>query len=514
MGLSVTASHVIWFFAFLGLVGGGVAAFFQIHDALDSSRAARDAMDRARLHTRITNASFCYDSSAQSVVLQADNSGDVPLDISNVSFILNGSYSSGWVAADAAGDAGSIWAPGESWNFTKTSVAVDPLNVVLATQQGVQVRATKLDCPRLASILVTPASSSLLVGSQQDYAAQGLDQFGRAFAVPSFSWGSSTGSIASLTSSTARLTAGTASGAFTVSASYGGLTGHADVTLTPDAPASVSVSPSLVGVAAGGAQAFSATARDQYGNVNSTATLAWSTNAGSISSGGALTAQTTAQSGRSVTATTNGVQGSATVDVYAAAPAAIVVSPATPTINTTHGTAFTAAVTDAYGNANATASVAWSATRGAITSGGAYTAPSTVGSDTVTATSGAASGNTTVSVIRTVHVTLFQSYNAGAATTTFARGDTVETRLTVVDQDGLAVSGATVKIDMTNPVPSVVCCTQTTTNAGGFASFNYTIPNPAVNKGSWTDALVTLSGTGLVRDTAADVTVTKTLTVN
>lgn len=515
MGLSVTATHVIWFFAVVGLLGGALGAFFDLQARFDEAQEARRAIDGERLHTRLQDATFCYDNAAHEVRVNATNTGHATLDTSNLSFVVDGTVRSSVTRTSMDGGTTDLWPPGEWSNFTVASVASEPSSLVLATQRGIVVRPVKTTCPTLTTIVVTPSGAGVRAGTTQDYAAQGYDQFGSPYSVSSFSWSTNAGTIASLTTTTARLTASTlAATGKTVTATFGSVSGSASVDVYADVPASVTVAPSLVGVPAGGSQAFTATVRDQYNNVNATASVSWAASAGSISTGGVLTAPTVPQNGVTVTATSGSASGQATVNVYAAAPASITVTPSSATVNTQASQSFSATAYDAYGNVNSTATITWSATRGSITSGGAYTAPSTTGADTVRATSGAAQGTASVSVIRTVHVTLFQTYLAGAATTTFTRGDVIETRVTVVDHLGNAVSGATVNINLTNPSAAVVCCTSVTTNAGGMAFFNYTIPNPSSNRGSWTDALTVLSGTDLVRNQAADVSTSKTLTVN
>jgi hypothetical protein len=154
---------------------------------------------------------------------------------------------------------------------------------------------------------------------------------------------------------------------------------------------------------------------------------------------------------------------------------------------------FSATALDAYGNTNTTATIAWSATRGSVTSGGLYTAPTTTGSDTVTATTNGHSGSATVTVQQKVHASNVTTLLAGNVQTTFARGDTVTVRVTVVDQNGFVLGGVTTFYNVTSPVPATTAFSPAT-NAGGMSFGNLTIPNPSSNRGAWTIALSNLQG--------------------
>ncbi|GEM_PF-3952031 len=147
MGLSVTASHVIWFFAFVGLAGGVLTAFFDLSGTFRHAEATRQAIDSEKLHAFLANATFCYDGAAQEVRVNATNEGAAALDVGNLTFVLDGAPASGFAATPQDGVATSFWAPGEWMAFTETGVAREPSTLVIATEHGVLVRATKTACP-------------------------------------------------------------------------------------------------------------------------------------------------------------------------------------------------------------------------------------------------------------------------------------------------------------------------------------------------------------------------------
>lgn len=395
-------------------------------------------------------------------------------------------------------NAGSISAAGV---LTAQTTAASGLTVTATSGAASDGATVDIIAASPASVTVTPDGAGVTVGTTQQYSAVVYDAYGNVNATATVSWSTDAGSIDSGGLLTASTTAATGR---TVTATSGAASGDATVDVWADAPTSVAVSPGPVGVPAGGSTAFTATVRDQHGNLNTTATVSWSTDAGSISAAGVLTAQTTAQTGRSVTATANGVSDGATVDVYPAAVDHITVSPASATVYLNRTQAFTATVYDVYNNVNASAPVTWSATSGSISAAGLYTAPSTGGSATVTATSDGVDGTATVSIRREAHVTAMASFKAGVASDSFRKGtDTVEIRTTVRDHDGVLVPDATVTIEYVNDKNTVVATRTAITDASGIASTTYALPSSA-STGAWTARVTSISGTFVLYDSGAN----------
>jgi hypothetical protein len=190
----------------------------------------------------------------------------------------------------------------------------------------------------------------------------------------------------------------------TVTASSGGVTGTATVTVIAGPLASIVVTPNPASVGIGATQQFTATGKDAAGNpVPITPTWSVVAGGGSIDSNGLFTAGTVAGTyTNTVTASNGGVTGTATVTVTAGPLASIVVTP-NPTTLVIRGTRqFTAAGSDAFGNPVPIAP-AWAvvAGGGTINSTGLFTAGITAGtfSNTVQASSGSISGTATVIVI-------------------------------------------------------------------------------------------------------------------
>ena len=402
MGLDVTAVHLIWFFAFLGLAGGAATAILDLGESTVEAADARRALEAERLRTRLSDGWFCHDANAQLLYVDARNAGRTTLSAGNVTILVDGAVADGFTPEPDDAPASDLWSPDVRTLFLRAGHASEPDRVALFTSSGIahypEKRAT---CPILSSITLTPAAAGMQVGDEQDFVAQGYDQYGEPIEGLTFTWASGgAGTLATTGQASARLTAGTTAGTYTLTATLGLVQGSATVTVHPGAPATILVSPGVAGVTAGGTQAFTATAYDAHGNLNATAPLAWSTDAGSVDQDGLLTAQTTAATGRSVTATSGAASGSATVDVLADAPVSASVTPATATVGAGTTRLFTATLTDQHGNVNATAPVTWTTNAGTITSGGLLTAQTTTASGlSVTATSGAATASATVDVV-------------------------------------------------------------------------------------------------------------------
>ena len=250
---------------------------------------------------------------------------------------------------------------------------------------------------------VIPDSVTLPVNGTQRFIALGRDADGIEVEVsPTWSVVNGGGTIDPSGDFTAGPTPGTYSG--TVQATSGGISATATVTVVVGALASITVSPHPDTLAVGGLQQFTAVGRDVAGNVVPI-TPTWSSdNGGGIISGsGQFTAGNTPGTySNTVTATSGGVSGDATVVVIAGPLASIAVTPNPDTTAVTLTQQFTAVGRDAGGNV-VPITPAWSVVNGGgdINGSGLFTAGTSPGSfaNTVVATSGGISGNATVVVI-------------------------------------------------------------------------------------------------------------------
>lgn len=507
MGLEGTATRMIWVVAAISATGSVLAMSFDML-AADHAATTTGPGRLERMESRFDSALFCYDPGLAAIEVRAINEGD-PIDLTNVTLLVDGVIAEAdSVTVDGIGTT-PTWPTGEIARWS-VDVPSEPARALLVTPRGAMVPMVEGDCPVLTSAVITPSTATLTAGTQRSFSVQGYDQHGAPISGYVFTWTSDGGTLAPQSDTSAIFTASTnAATGRTVTATAGAVSVSATVDVIPDVPVGVTVTPNLAGVAAGGSATFAATVVDQYGNANSSATVTWTTNAGSITSGGVLTAQTTAQTGRSVTATVNGyaVSGSATVDVVAAAPATVTVAPSSATILTLAQQTFTATVRDAYNNVNSTSTVTWSATTGSITSGGVYTAPGSTGTGTITATASGVQGTSSITIWRNTHVSAMATYNGATPQTVFAKGTTVTTRVTVLDHNNVAVSGALVNIEIRDPSGTLRCNCSGTTDAAGIAAIAYTLPNANLN-GQWSDTTTLITLTRTTYTPAANVVTT------
>ncbi|MFT3710805.1 MAG: NosD domain-containing protein [Archangium sp.] len=238
----------------------------------------------------------------------------------------------------------------------------------------------------VATVMVMPGNATLTAGQTANFSAVALDSFGNMVAgTPTWTVVSGGGVI----NSSGMFTAGTTAGTFanTVRATIAGVNGTASVTINPGPVTRVSVSPTTATLAPGGTTTFTAQAFDSNNNLV-TAPVTWAamSTAGTITAGGVFTAGT--MSGNypaSITATVNGVNGTASVTINAGALAQLTVMPSVSTTQAGGTLAFTASGRD--GNNNTVAvTPTWTvvAGGGAISTMGVFTAGTTTGTFTNT----------------------------------------------------------------------------------------------------------------------------------
>ena len=278
-------------------------------------------------------------------------------------------------------------------------------NTVMATAGGKAAAASvTVTIGPLAAITVSPNPVSLSRGATQQFTALGKDAFGNTVAIlPEWSVAAGGGTI----DQSGLFIAGMVSGTYTntVTATSSGKSGTATVSISPPSLATVTVSPDPVSLAAGTTQQFTAVGLDSDGIVVPI-TPVWSvvSGGGTINPAGLFTAGTVAGSyANTVTATSGGKVGAATVTVGSAAVATITVAPNPATLGAGATQQFTAVGRDAAGNV-VPITPAWSvvAGGGTISASGLFTAGAAAGSyaNTVTASSGGKAG--TASVVVTV----------------------------------------------------------------------------------------------------------------
>ncbi len=263
-----------------------------------------------------------------------------------------------------------------AYQFTSSDAGIHSFIVTLITTGTQSVTATDTATSSItglqtgitvnpsapSTLIINPTTTSIQAGGSQTYTAVVYDSYNNPLDVTSTTVFSVNGvPIPSNTVSE------TAIGSYTVTASYGTLTSNsATLQVTGSDIVSIQVSPSSPTIIAGGSQAFTATASDQYSNTwDVTGQVAWSINSGTGSAnwvGATVTVTEASAAGTpwTVTATLNDKSGMAQLTVNDAAITSIQVSPGSATIAAGGSQAFTATAFDLYSNTwDVTTQVTW-----------------------------------------------------------------------------------------------------------------------------------------------------------
>ena len=289
--------------------------------------------------------------------------------------------------------------------FTAGEAAGEFLDTVLAVDGELTASATvTILADEPVDLVLSPEMASLAPGGQQSFSATALDEYGNV-ADATITWSVVNGGGEILPSGL--FTAGEVAGAYAETvqaASDSGLMAWATVIVESADLQFVTLAPSEATVTVGGAQLFSATGFDAFGNEVSI-TPAWEVlNGGGIIEGnGLFTADTV--SGvfvDTVQMSAGGHVKTATVIVEPGGLATIEVSPSEATVGAGAAVQFQATGHDVYGNAREIAPM-WSVVAGGgdISVGGQFTAGGALGvfTDTVVAADGAVLGSASVEVV-------------------------------------------------------------------------------------------------------------------
>ena len=340
------------------------------------------------------------DNATAVAVLGADDSGEAGLSYTwsstgpaAVAFSVNGTNS--------AKSSSATFSRAGAYRLTVTIRDADGLT----TTSSVDVTVSAI----ITTVVVSPATASLLVGATQQFSATAKDQFGDAIAVqPTFTWTASGGGM--ITSAGVFTAPGVAATA-TVSASAGRVSGLATmfVTLppnnsptvtTPAAASPTTVTTKTTTLSALGADDGGEAALTYTWTAAGPGTISYSRNGTNAAKN---TVATFSRSGDYVlTVTMTDVRGAAvtsTVNVVVNQKiTTIAVSPGTATLTVGSTQQFSAVALDQFANPLATQpSLTWLVSGGgAITPAGLFTAPAAAATSTVAASALFVTGRATV----------------------------------------------------------------------------------------------------------------------
>ncbi len=352
-----------------------------------------------------------------------------------------------------------------------TAVAVGGPVTITATSEGKSGTASvTVTAPvAVASVVVNPPSTAINVGATTQLTASTLDANAAPLTGRVIVWSTSNATIANV-SQTGLVTAIASGGPVTITATSEGKSGAASITVNPIPVAIVTISPPASNIFVGATAQLTATTRAADGTTLTGRAVTWSTGSATLASVSQTGLVTGLASGGpiTITATSEGVSGTATIGVQIVPIASVVVSPPNSTIANGTTIPLTATALDANSNVLTGRFFAWNSSAPAIASvstAGVVTANSLGGPVTITATSAGKSGTATITVtgplpVATVSVT--------PPTASVIVGATSQLTATTLAGDGSTLTGRAVAWTTSNAALASVSQTGlVTANAPG-----------------------------------------------
>jgi len=304
----------------------------------------------------------------------------------------------------------------------------------------------------VASVTITGAAPTIVVGASVQLTAATLDANGGALSGRAISWMSSDAGVASV-SATGTVTGVAVGGPVTITASCDGKSATATISVVAVPVASITVSPAAPSINVGGSVQLTAATLDGAGNPLTGRTVTWSSsNAGiaPVSSTGLVTGLA-AGGPVTITATSESKSATASVTVAAIPVASVSVSPSAPTIMAGASVQLTASTLDAAGNALSGRTVDWSSSNpgvATVSGAGLVTGISAGGPVTITATSEGKSGTAVITVAAIVIPVA--TVNVTPAAPTITVGSSIQLVATTLDADGNTLAGHTITWSSSN----------------------------------------------------------------
>jgi uncharacterized protein YjdB len=356
---------------------------------------------------------------------------------SDVSFTATGRYSDG-TTQDFTSSA--TWDSSEPTFATVAAgvahgVAAGDANIT-ATQDGFTGTARLLVTgSALDHVEVAPATASVPAGLSQPFTATAFFTDFTSLEITGRAWWTSS-DLAAATVSSGGVATGTGVGAATITATWGGMSAGGVLTVTAAFLQSITVSPDPTTVAKGLTRTFTATGHYSDGSTQDlTGTATWSSSDPAVAGVTAGGIATGAQVGNvTITASYDGFDGTASLEVLPPILQSIAVTPDPATVAKGLTIAFTA--TGTYSDASTqdlTATATWSSSSAnATVSATGVATGAAVGPATITASSGGRSGSASL----TVTAPLLQSIAVTPNPATVAMGLTVQLTATGHYSDG------------------------------------------------------------------------------
>jgi hypothetical protein len=354
-------------------------------------------------------------------------------------------------------------APGSEGLATGVAVGATTITV---THQGISSAGVLyVTAAVLQSIAVTPTNPSIAKGTSRQFAATGTySDATTQDLTTSVAWESSDTNVATVSSSVGSdgLATSVNTGTTTIKATLGAISGTTTLTVTAAVLSTISVTPANQSIAKGTTLQMLATGIFTDNSTQDlTTVVTWGSATGSVASisntGGSQGLATGLNPGSSIISATSGaISGATTLFVTPATLSSIAVSPTNPSIAKGTTRSFTA--TGTYSDSSTqdlTDAATWASSDG--TKASVSNAPGTkgiatgigVGTSTISATVGAVSGNT----VLTVTAATLQTIAVTPVNPSIAKGTTVQFHATGTYSDG-TVQDLTTSATWNSTVPA------------------------------------------------------------
>jgi uncharacterized protein YjdB len=349
----------------------------------------------------------------------------------------------------------------------------------------------------VASVKVVPDIVNAGIGGTTQLIAKAYDAAQNELSDRTMVWTTSNAGVATVDGN--GLVTAKAKGTATITATTEGKSGTSQFTISPGAVNKVTVTPSSISMQTGQTQPLAATAQDASGTVLSDRTTIWSSDNTQVAtvSGGNVTA--VGRGSAKISATVDGVSGSASVTVANAPVKSVTVAPASVVVGSK--VQLTATVTDTRNVVVTDRVVTWSMPSNPYASINANSGEVTgiaAGTVTVTARSEGKSGSATVTV------TNAPVASVSVAAASVPVGSKVKLDATVKDTRGVVVTDRVVtwSVPANNGVASINASTGELT---GLATGTVTVT--ATSEGKSGTATVTVTNAPVASVTVAPLTV-------
>ena len=273
---------------------------------------------------------------------------------------------------------------------------------VIATQSGATLAdtaAVTITNVPVASVTVTPAVAGILVGATLQLTATPKDSNGTPLTGRTVTWLSSNTAVATVGAS--GLVTGVAAGSATITATSEGKNGTSAITVTNVPVATVTMTPAVAGILVGATLPLTATPKDSNGTPLTGRTVTWvssNTAVATVSTSGLVTG--VAAGSATITATSEGKNGTSAITVTTVPVATVTVTPAVAGILVGATVPLTATPKDSLGNSLSGRVVTWASNAPSLASVSAtgLVTGGAAGVATITATSEGKSGTAAITV--------------------------------------------------------------------------------------------------------------------